>query len=96
MGQDGAGSFRYVTNGAGEKASAGIFDASAFVPPGASSFWRICFEIEATESALAKVRELGGQIVGEPMASPFGRCTTVTDPAGAALVLNAGSEALRD
>ncbi|MGO1593554.1 MAG: VOC family protein [Ancrocorticia sp.] len=94
-GQDAEASFRYVTNGAGEKACAGILDATAFLPPGASSFWRVYFDVEATEPALAKVRELGGQIVSEPMDSPFGRCTTVADPAGATLVLNAGSEALR-
>ncbi len=91
--EGGENGFRYVTNGAGEKACAGIFDASAHLPADAAPFWRVYFEIEATEPALARVRELGGQILDGPMDSPFGRCTRVADPAGAAFQLNAGSEA---
>ena len=53
----------------------------------------VYIEIEATDPTLEKVKELGGQVVDGPMDSPFGRCTTVADPAGAILQLNAGSEA---
>lgn len=86
--------FRYATNGAGEKACAGIFDASAVLPAGTPSHWRIYFEIEATEPVLARVRELGGQVLDGPTDSPFGRCATVADPAGSSFMLNAGSEAV--
>lgn len=85
--------FRYVTNGAGEKACAGICDASSFIPAGVPSFWRVYFEIEATNPVLEKVQALGGRVLDGPMDSPFGRCTTVADPAGASFQLNAGSEA---
>ncbi len=85
--------FRYVTNGAGEKACAGICDASSFIPAGVPSFWRVYFEIEATDPVLEKVQALGGRVLDGPMDSPFGRCTTVADPAGASFQLNAGSEA---
>ena len=91
--EDGSDGVRYVTNGAGEKACAGICDASPFMPAEVTPFWRFYVEIEATEPALARVRELGGQILDGPMDSPFGRCTTVADPGGATFQLNAGSEA---
>ncbi|MDN6486269.1 MAG: VOC family protein [Ancrocorticia sp.] len=86
---------RYVTTGEGMTAWAGSGEASAFLPAGTPSHWRLYFEIEATEPTLARVRELGGQVLDGPMDSPFGRCTTVADPAGSVFQLNAGSEAAR-
>ena len=48
----------------------------------------------STESALARVRELGGSVLDGPIDSPFGRITTIADPEGATFQISAMSEAV--
>jgi uncharacterized protein len=62
---------------------AGIMDASGLLPPGVSSHWSVYWEVEDADTAVAKVKSLGGSVVMEPQATPYGRLATVTDPAGA-------------
>lgn len=92
MDGDGGG-FRYVTNGGPESATWGLCDAAGMMPEEAMG-WRVYFGVESTESALARVRELGGSVLDGPIDSPFGRITTIADPEGASFQISAMSEAV--
>jgi uncharacterized protein len=56
------------------------------IPP----FWQPYFAVESLEIAQAKVRELGGRVLMEPMAVPSGAFVAVLDPHGAGFSLLAG------
>ena len=56
------------------------------IPP----FWQPYFAVESLEAAQAKVRELGGRVLTEPMSVPSGAFVAVLDPQGAAFSLLAG------
>jgi uncharacterized protein len=77
--------FRYTTmrdpSGSGELA--GIMDASGFLPQGVPSHWSVYWEVEDADATVVQVKSLGGSVVMEPQATPYGRLATVTDPAGA-------------
>lgn len=79
---------RYATNFAGERATSGLCDASAWLPEGTPSYWRVYFQVADTPAALATIEKHGGRVLDGPMDSPFGRVTTVADPAGATFQLN--------
>ena len=79
---------RYAMNHPMEHASAGVCDASSWLPEGAVGYWRMYIGVEDTDAALEVVREHGGRVLDGPQDSPFGRVTTVTDPAGATFQLN--------
>lgn len=84
-GSDAEGKFRYFTNGAGDDAVCGVCDAKGLIPAEMGSFWRVYFAVDNLDDAVVKVKELGGEVHGEPEDSPFGRLATVSDPAGARL-----------
>jgi hypothetical protein len=81
--------FRYTVmrNPSGEGELAGIMDASAFLPEGASAQWSVYWEVDDTSATVAKVKALGGSIVADAEDSPYGRVATVADPAGAVFKL---------
>ncbi|HEX8975409.1 MAG TPA: VOC family protein [Solirubrobacteraceae bacterium] len=56
------------------------------IPP----FWQPYFAVESLETAQAKVHDLGGRLLTEPMAVPSGAFVAVLDPQGAAFSLLAG------
>ncbi len=62
---------------------AGIMDAAAFLPDGASPSWAIYWRVEDVDASVAAVERLGGRVlmVGQP--SPYGTTATVADPSGA-------------
>jgi uncharacterized protein len=66
---------------------AGILDISS-VPGGARSRWYTYWHVGDVDAVAARVRELGGAVVMEPAATPFGRLATVADPAGAEFKLH--------
>lgn len=75
---------RFATNTADEsKATAGLCDASSFLPEGTPSFWRPYFLVEDTDAAIKRIQELGGLVADGPMDSPYGRIATVAGPDGA-------------
>lgn len=86
-------SFRYTTNGPSESASWGLGDATGVMPAEATG-WRIYFGVDSSDSALAKVLELGGQVLDGPVDSPFGRIATIADPEGATFQISAMSESV--
>lgn len=77
------GGFRYVTHGDQQTGVAGLCDASAWLPEGVPSYWRVYLGTTDTDAALEKLTSLGGQVIDGPMDSPFGRLATVADPQGA-------------
>jgi uncharacterized protein len=77
--------FRYTVmrDPSGDGELAGIMDASAFLPEGASAHWSIYWQVDDADAAVAKARALGGSVVREVEDTPYGRLATVADPAGA-------------
>ncbi len=69
----------------------GTMNAAFFAAPeGAPAQWRPCFTVESTETALARVRELGGRQLLEPLELDHGSIAMVLDPQGALFTLFAG------
>lgn len=73
---------RYVTNFAGEAATAGLCEANAWLPEDVPSFWRVYFSVEDADATVAKIQELGGKLMDGPIDTPFGRVATVADSLG--------------
>lgn len=85
---DSSDGFRYVTNGAGPAAVAGLCAADAIMAPGVPSFWRVYFGVEDADEVAARAASLGGQIQAAPADSPFGRFAQLADPQGALFMIN--------
>jgi len=75
--------FRYSTLGEGDGQQAGIMDASAFLPEGVPAHWSVYFATEDTDASLAKLVELGGNVVVPAEDTPYGRLASASDPTGA-------------
>ncbi len=75
--------FRYTTLGEGDDRLAGIMDATAFLPEGASAFWSVYFGVDDTDAALQAIVELGGTITQAAETTPWGRLAQAADPTGA-------------
>jgi predicted enzyme related to lactoylglutathione lyase len=75
--------FRYTTLGSGDAATAGIMDASSYLPAGAPSNWQVYFAVEDTDAALDKAAAMGARVIDAPEDTPFGRLATLADPTGA-------------
>lgn len=84
--EGGSDGFKYVTNGAGDKAVAGMCDAQMFFDDG-RSYWRPYFMVEDTAAAVKTLESAGGRVTDGPEDSEFGRITTVVDPWGATFQL---------
>lgn len=73
--------FRMVANGPAGDARAGIYDARRDgLAPG--SMWMPYFAVEDADAAAARVRELGGSMLDDPVDTPFGRLAHAVDPLG--------------
>ena len=59
--------------------------------------WLTYFMHDDVDAGLAKARELGGELMGETVDSPYGRYARVRDPQGAvfALIQSAQAETTR-
>jgi predicted enzyme related to lactoylglutathione lyase len=66
--------------------TASFFPAEEGLPP----HWRPCFTVESTETAVARVRVLGGSVVIEAFELPDGSVALARDPQGAIFSLFAG------
>lgn len=84
--EGGTEDFKYVTNGAGDNALAGLCDAHAFFDDG-RSYWRTYFMVEDSAAAIQKLEAAGGKATDGPEDTEFGRITTVVDPEGATFQL---------
>jgi predicted enzyme related to lactoylglutathione lyase len=76
--------FRMVTQGEGDDANAGIFDASQVAPAGTPSAWRVYFAVGDADATANTVRAAGGRVLDGPMDTPFGRMSHAIDSTGAA------------
>lgn len=81
--------FRYTTLGEGEGQLAGIMDAAGFLPEGVPASWSVYFGVDDTDAALAKIVDLGGEVVTGAEDTPYGRLATAADPTGALFKLGA-------
>lgn len=75
--------FKYTVMRNGEEWLAGIMDASGFLPEGVPAHWSVYFGTDDTDATLARITELGGQVVRPAEDTPYGRLATAADPTGA-------------
>ncbi len=78
---------RYTTRGEGEQATAGIMDATSFLPEGVPSHWMAYVQVADTDAAVETVQALGGSVMRPAEDTPYGRIAQIADPKGAALFL---------
>jgi predicted enzyme related to lactoylglutathione lyase len=75
--------FKYTTLGEGDEQRAGVMDATAWLPEGASARWSIYFSTPDADASQAKAVELGAVVVDPAQDTPYGRLGTLADPTGA-------------
>ncbi|MEP6697446.1 MAG: VOC family protein [Pseudonocardiales bacterium] len=56
-------------------------------PEGTPSHWLPYFSVADADAAASAATTGGGTVLGEPLDTPFGRMTTITDPVGATFVV---------
>ncbi len=82
-----ADEFRYaIVMDEGEQ-SAGIMDASAWLPEGVPAHWSVYFATDSADATIAKAVQLGATVVQGAEDTPYGRLATLTDPTGATFKL---------
>ena len=81
--------FRYTTLGEGDDATAGIMDATAFLPEGVPAHWSVYFNVADADATVARAVAAGATVVDPPMDTPYGRLATLADPTGARFKLQA-------
>ncbi len=74
------------------KAVGGMADVRGRVPDEVPAHWMVYFGSVDTDEAVAKVEELGGQVMFGPIDIPAGRFAMVTDDQGAAFAVMKPSE----
>ncbi len=62
----------------------GAMTMAPMVPAEVPAFWLVYFQVESADTTVAQIRQLGGQVMVEPVDSPAGRFAVVSDPQGAA------------
>ncbi|MBC3186647.1 VOC family protein [Corynebacterium sp. zg-331] len=77
----------YTTALADGAAFAGLADAQGQFPPQVPSFWQSYLGVEDVDAAVARVPELGGQVIRPGWESPFGRLAIIADSTGATVML---------
>jgi predicted enzyme related to lactoylglutathione lyase len=81
--------FRYTTLGEGDDATAGIMDATAFLPEGVPAHWSVYFNVADADATVAQAVAAGATVVDPPIDTPYGRLATLVDPTGARFKLQA-------
>jgi predicted enzyme related to lactoylglutathione lyase len=79
--------FTYTTAMVEGAPFAGIWKAEGVFPPQVPSFWQSYLGVLDIDAAVAKVPELGGDIIREPWDSEFGRMCIIADSTGATVTL---------
>jgi predicted enzyme related to lactoylglutathione lyase len=87
-----SGDFRYSTINVDGEETAGIMDASAFLPEGVPSHWSVYFAVADTDASVAQALAAGATILEPATDTPYGRMAHVIDPNGARVRLIAGRE----
>jgi predicted enzyme related to lactoylglutathione lyase len=61
------------------------------MPEGSAPFWLVYFGIDDVDAGVARIGELGGSTIAEPMdIAPGARIAVARDPQGAVFALYAG------
>ncbi|MDI2028495.1 VOC family protein [Saccharopolyspora sp. TS4A08] len=84
------GAFDYAVWQVGDRPLLGRLDASSSLPDGVPPHWQLYFQVDPdhdADSAVGKVRALGGEVLREPTDSPHGRLAVVRDVVGASFTL---------
>jgi predicted enzyme related to lactoylglutathione lyase len=79
--------FRYTAYGDESNPRAGIMDASAFLPEGASSQWSVYMGVADVDATIRRALELGGSLVQPAEDTPYGRLASLADATGAVFKL---------
>jgi predicted enzyme related to lactoylglutathione lyase len=69
----------------------GFTDAIGFFIPAngdSPANWNVTFSVADADASAARVKELGGQVLSEPVDVPWSRVTQIRDPQGATLTLS--------
>lgn len=74
--------FDYATVEIDGNTVGGIGTLPAEVPAQVPPHWRVYFAVDDADAAVAKITELGGKVLREPMDMPYGRHADVADPQG--------------
>lgn len=74
--------FAYATLNLDDRPVCGLGGLPAEVPPEVPAHWSVYFGVSDTDASVAKLRELGGSLDGEPHDSPYGRMAQVRDNQG--------------
>jgi uncharacterized protein len=69
----------------------GIWDMSGQMPADMPPSWTAYFHLDDVDAGFERARELGGEVLGEPMDSPYGRWAPVRDPQGGVFRLIRGA-----
>jgi uncharacterized protein len=77
------GDREYVEFKVDGRSIAGGMAMGAGVPDEVPSHWAVYFAVDDTDAAIAKVKDLGGSVLLDPIDSPAGRFAAVGDPQGA-------------
>jgi predicted enzyme related to lactoylglutathione lyase len=77
------GDSEYITAKLGDDGVAGIMAINDQFPPDVPNNWLTYIAVDDTDATTARVNELGGKTVVEPMDSPAGRFACLADPHGA-------------
>jgi len=64
-------------------------DATGVLAEGVPATWSVYWDTDDVDTAVAKVRELGGSVVIDASDTPYGRVAVVADPTGAQSNLHA-------
>ena len=71
----------------GDDVVGGIWRMSDEVPQEVPPHWMAYFQLDDVDAGFERVRELGGEVLREPIDSPYGRFAPVRDPQGATFSL---------
>lgn len=69
------------------RAMAGGMDMSSMLPAEIPPHWLVYFTVTNTDDAIAKVKELGGEVLDGPNPTPMGPMAVIRDPVGAAFAI---------
>ena len=77
----------YETFKVGGDVVGGMFKIGPPVPADTPPLWLNYFHLDDVDAGFARVREFGGELLGEPRDTPYGRLAAVRDPQGGAFSL---------
>jgi uncharacterized protein len=75
----------------GDQAVGGVYAIPDELPAEAPPHWLTYFWLDDVDAGFDRVRELGGQVLRDPIDSPYGRYAPVQDPQGGAFCLIRGT-----